>query len=103
MAVCTPPLITPSLRFIVGSTEDEVHRIERTAYEYFSPEYQAGWLLEVDVDVTGADLDGPVPDSAFPESTKHIRRHWPATGTRPVTAIRRVREFLYRTVNGWGA
>ena len=64
------PLITPSLRFIVGSTEDEVQRIERTAYECFSPEYQAGWLLEVDVDVTDADLDGPVPASAFPVSTR---------------------------------
>ena len=47
-----------------------MRRTERTAYEYFSPEYQAGWLLEVDVDVTGADLDGPVPDSAFPASTE---------------------------------
>jgi alkanesulfonate monooxygenase SsuD/methylene tetrahydromethanopterin reductase-like flavin-dependent oxidoreductase (luciferase family) len=28
-----PPLITPSLRFIVCSTEDEVQRIERSAYE----------------------------------------------------------------------
>jgi FMN-dependent oxidoreductase (nitrilotriacetate monooxygenase family) len=65
----TPPLITPSLRFIVGSTE-EARRAERSAYEYFSPEYQAGWLLEVDVDVTGADLDGPVPASAFPAGTE---------------------------------
>ena len=48
----------------------EVRRNERTAYEYFSPEYQAGWLLEVDVDVTGADLDSPVPESAFPTTTE---------------------------------
>ena len=98
-----PPLITPSLRFIVGSTEDEVHRIERTAYEYFSPEYQAGWLLEVDVDVTGADLDGPVPASAFPASTE---THQTAlAGYRALAADGNptVREFLYRTVNGWGA
>lgn len=97
------PLITPSLRFIVGSTEDEVHRIERTAYEYFSPEYQAGWLLEVDVDVTGADLDGPVPESAFPE---HTETHQTAlAGYRALAQDGNptVREFLYRTVNGWGA
>ncbi len=99
----TPPLITPSLRFLVGSTEEEVRRNEREAYEYFSPEYQAGWLLEVDVDVTGADLDGPVPASAFPESTQ---THQTAlAGYRALAADGRptVREFLYRTVNGWGA
>lgn len=97
------PLITPSLRFIVGSTEEEAHRQERTAYEYFSPEYQAGWLLEVDVDVTGADLDGPVPACAFPESTE---THQTAlAGYRALAAEGNptVREFLYRTVNGWGA
>jgi FMN-dependent oxidoreductase (nitrilotriacetate monooxygenase family) len=98
----TAPLITPSLRFIVGSTDDEVNRIERTAYEYFSPEYQAGWLLEVDVDVTGADLDGPVPASAFPDTTE---THQTAlAGYRALAADGpTVREFLYRTVNGWGA
>jgi FMN-dependent oxidoreductase (nitrilotriacetate monooxygenase family) len=98
-----PPLITPSLRFIVGSTEEEVQRNERSAYEYFSPEYQAGWLLEVDVDVTGADLDGPVPASAFPDSTQ---THQTAlAGYRALAADGHptVREFLYRTVNGWGA
>ena len=96
------PLITPSLRFIVGSTEDEAARAERAAYEYFSPEYQAGWLLEVDVDVTGADLDGPVPASAFPDSTQ---THQTArAGYRALAAeAATVREFLYRTVNGWGA
>ena len=98
-----PPLITPSLRFIVGSTEDEVRRIERSAYEYFSPEYQAGWLLEVDVDVVGADLDGPVPESAFPDSTQTHQ-----TALAGYRALARdgnptVREFLYRTINGWGA
>lgn len=98
-----PPLITPSLRFIVGSTEEEVQRNERAAYEYFSPEYQAGWLLEVDVDVTGADLDGPVPASAFPDSTQ---THQTAlAGYRALAGDGQptVREFLYRTVNGWGA
>jgi FMN-dependent oxidoreductase (nitrilotriacetate monooxygenase family) len=98
----SPPLITPSLRFLVGSTDDEVRRIERTAYEYFSPEYQAGWLLEVDVDVTEADLDGPVPASAFPDTTE---THQTAlAGYRALAAdAPTVREFLYRTVNGWGA
>jgi FMN-dependent oxidoreductase (nitrilotriacetate monooxygenase family) len=97
------PLITPKLGFIVGSTEDEAARHERTAYEYFSPQYQAGWLLEVDVDVTGADLDGPVPESAFPE---HTETHQTAlAGYRALAADGNptVREFLYRTVNGWGA
>lgn len=97
------PLITPSLRFVVGSTEEEAARAERAAYEYFSPEYQAGWLLEVDVDVTGADLDGPVPESAFPDSTQTHQ-----TALAGYRAFARegnptVREFLYRTVNGFGA
>ncbi|MHC9293858.1 NtaA/DmoA family FMN-dependent monooxygenase [Mycobacterium sp. LTG2003] len=98
-----PPLITPSLRYVVGSTDEEARRAEREEYEYFSPEYQAGWLLEVDVDVTGADLDGPVPASAFPEHTETHQtalagyRHLATDGNPSV------REFLYRTVNGWGA
>ncbi|WP_395310941.1 NtaA/DmoA family FMN-dependent monooxygenase [Mycobacterium sp. AMU20-3851] len=98
-----PPLITPSLRYVIGSTEDEARRAEREEYHYFSPEYQAGWLLEVDVDVTGADLDGPVPASAFPESTE---THQTAlAGYRALAADGNptVREFLYKTVNGWGA
>ncbi|KRD06818.1 nitrilotriacetate monooxygenase [Mycobacterium sp. Root265] len=99
----TPPLITPSLRYVIGSTEDEAQRAEREEYQYFSPEYQAGWLLEVDVDVTGADLDGPVPASAFPDSTE---THQTAlAGYRALAADGNptVREFLYKTVNGWGA
>ncbi|MET0452430.1 MAG: NtaA/DmoA family FMN-dependent monooxygenase [Mycobacterium sp.] len=99
----TAPLITPSLRFIVGSTEDEVKRIERSAYEYFSPEYQAGWLLEVDVDVTGADLDGPVPASAFPSSTQTHQTALAGYRALATDGTPTVREFLYRTVNGWGA
>jgi FMN-dependent oxidoreductase (nitrilotriacetate monooxygenase family) len=97
------PLITPSLRFIVGSTEDEAHRHERAAYEYFSPEYQAGWLLEVDVDVTAADLDGPVPDSAFPQSTQTHQTALAGYRALASEGNPTVREFLYRTVNGWGA
>lgn len=98
-----PPLITPSLRFIVGSTEDEVRRNERSAYEHFSPEYQAGWLLEVDVDVTGADLDGPVPASAFPERTETHQTALDGYRVLAADGNPTVREFLYRTVNGWGA
>ncbi|MDX1891154.1 NtaA/DmoA family FMN-dependent monooxygenase [Mycolicibacterium sp. 050158] len=99
----TAPLITPSLRFIVGSTDDEVRRIERAAYEYFSPQYQAGWLLEVDVDVTGADLDGPVPASAFPASTQTHQTALAGYRALATDGNPTVREFLYRTVNGWGA
>lgn len=98
-----PPLITPSLRFIVGSTEEEAQRAERSAYEYFSPEYQAGWLLEVDVDVTGADLDGPVPASAFPDSTETHQTALAGYRALATEGNPTVREFLYRTVNGWGA
>lgn len=97
-----PPLITPSFRYVIGSTEDEARRAQQDEYTYFSPEYQAGWLLEVEVDVTGADLDGPVPASAFPDSTE---THQTAlAGYRALAAeSATVREFLYRTVNGWGA
>jgi FMN-dependent oxidoreductase (nitrilotriacetate monooxygenase family) len=98
-----PPLITPSLRFIVGSTEQEAHRAEREAYDYFSPEYQAGWLLEVDVDVTGADLDGPVPASAFPAGTETHQTALAGYRALAQEGNPTVREFLYRTVNGWGA
>lgn len=98
-----PPLITPSLRFIVGSTEEEARRAEHTAYEYFSPEYQAGWLLEVDVDVTGADLDGPVPASAFPETTETHQTALAGYRALATEGSPTVREFLYRTVAGWGA
>ncbi|MDA2890189.1 NtaA/DmoA family FMN-dependent monooxygenase [Mycolicibacterium sp. BiH015] len=97
------PLITPSLRFIVGSTEEEARRVERTAYEYFSPEYQAGWLLEVDVDVTSADLDGPVPASAFPDSTQTHQTALAGYRALATEGNPTVREFLYRTVSGWGA
>jgi FMN-dependent oxidoreductase (nitrilotriacetate monooxygenase family) len=98
-----PPLITPSLRFTVGSTEEELQRNECSAYEYFSPEYQAGWLLEVDVDVTGADLDGPVPASAFPASTQTHQTALAGYRALATDGNPSVREFLYRTVNGWGA
>lgn len=97
------PLITPSFRFVVGSTEEEARRTERIAYENFSPEYQAGWLLEVDVDVVGADLDGPVPASAFPDSTETHQTALAGYRALATDGNPTVREFLYRTVNGWGA
>lgn len=99
----TPPLITPSLRYVIGSTEDEARRAEREEYRFFSPEYQAGWLLEVDVDVTGADLDGPVPASAFPDSTETHRTALAGYRALAAEGNPTVREFLYKTVNGWGA
>ncbi|MEH3133436.1 NtaA/DmoA family FMN-dependent monooxygenase [Mycolicibacterium neoaurum] len=99
----TPPLITPSLRYVIGSTEDEARRAEREEYRYFSPEYQAGWLLEVDVDVTGADLDGPVPASAFPDSTETHQTALAGYRALATAGSPTVREFLYKTVNGWGA
>ncbi|MGU3499708.1 NtaA/DmoA family FMN-dependent monooxygenase [Mycobacterium sp. C31M] len=99
----TAPLITPSLRYVIGSTEDEARRAERDEYRYFSPEYQAGWLLEVDVDVTGADLDGPVPASAFPERTETHQTALAGYRALATDGNPTVREFLYKTVNGWGA
>ncbi|MBN3453877.1 NtaA/DmoA family FMN-dependent monooxygenase [Mycobacterium sp. DSM 3803] len=99
----TAPLITPSLRYLVGSTDEEARRAEREEYQYFSPQYQAGWLLEVDVDVTGADLDGPVPASAFPADTETHQTALAGYRALASEGNPTVREFLYRTVNGWGA
>ena len=95
------PLITPSLGFAVGSTEAEAQAIDLSLQETFSPEYQAGWLSEVEVDVIGADLDGPVPASAFPDSTE---THQTAlAGYRALAAqSATVREFLLRTKAAFG-
>jgi FMN-dependent oxidoreductase (nitrilotriacetate monooxygenase family) len=95
------PLITPSLGLIIGSTDEEAKATEQLLYQYFSPEYQAGWLLEVEVDVTGAPLDGPVPASAFPASTQ---THQTAlAGYRALAAqASTVREFLFRTISAFG-
>lgn len=97
----TAPLITPSLGLIIGSTDAEAKAHEQLVYENFSPEYQAGWLLEVEVDVTGAPLDGPVPASAFPDSTQ---THQTAlAGYRALAAqTSTVREFLFRTLSAFG-
>lgn len=99
----TAPLITPSLGVVVGSTDEEARAAERTVYEHFIPEYQAGWLLEVDVDVVGADLDGPVPASAFPETTETHQTALAGYKHLATSGSPTVREFLYRTVTAFGA
>jgi alkanesulfonate monooxygenase SsuD/methylene tetrahydromethanopterin reductase-like flavin-dependent oxidoreductase (luciferase family) len=60
-------------------------------------------LLEVDVDVTGADLDSPVPASAFPDTTETHQTALAGYRALAFDGTPTVREFLYRTVNGWGA
>ncbi|MEU6419623.1 NtaA/DmoA family FMN-dependent monooxygenase [Streptomyces spiralis] len=96
------PLITPALQVTVGSTDAEAKAAEREVYEYFSPEFQARWLLEFEIDVTHAPLDGPVPESAFPDATSG---HQTAlAGYRKLAAeSSTVREFLFRTGSHWGA
>jgi len=95
------PLITPSLAFVVGATDAEAQAIDRRLQEDFAFEYQAGWLSEVEVDVIGADLDGPVPASAFPDSTETHRTA--LDGYRALAAqSATVREFLLRTTAAFG-
>jgi FMN-dependent oxidoreductase (nitrilotriacetate monooxygenase family) len=96
-----PPLITPGLGFVVGSTDAEAQVINDRILASSSLEYQAGWLSEVEVNVIGADLDGPVPDSAFPDSTQ---THQTAlAGYRALAAqSATVREFLLKTISGFG-
>ncbi|GAA3566054.1 NtaA/DmoA family FMN-dependent monooxygenase [Amycolatopsis ultiminotia] len=98
-----PPLVTPSLGFVLGSTDAEAKAHEQTLFEHFIPEYQIGWLQEVDIDLTGADLDAPVPIAAFAESTE---THRTALAGYRVLATRgnpTLREFLFRTVTAFGA
>lgn len=99
----TLPLVTPSLGVVVGSTDAEARAVEQTVYEHFIPEYQAGWLLEVDVNVLGADLDGPVPASAFPDSTETHQTALAGYKHLATVGNPTVREFLYRTLNAFGA
>jgi FMN-dependent oxidoreductase (nitrilotriacetate monooxygenase family) len=96
-----PPLITPGLGFVVGSTDAEARTINDRILADFSLEYQAGWLSEVEVNVIGADLDGPVPASAFPESTQ---THQTALASYRALAAQSstVREFLHKTISGFG-
>jgi FMN-dependent oxidoreductase (nitrilotriacetate monooxygenase family) len=99
----TLPLVTPSLGFIVGSNEQEAAELERTIFEQFIPEYQIGWLQEVDIDLTGADLDGPVPLSAFAASTETHRTALAGYRALATQGNPTVREFLFRTVTAFGA
>ncbi|GAA2607146.1 NtaA/DmoA family FMN-dependent monooxygenase [Paractinoplanes durhamensis] len=99
----TPPLVTPSLGFIVGSTEEEAARLEQTVFEQFIPEYQIGWLQEVDIDLTGADLDGPVPLAAFAASTETHQTALAGYRALATQGNPTVREFLFRTVTAFGA
>ncbi|MEV6930276.1 NtaA/DmoA family FMN-dependent monooxygenase [Dactylosporangium sp. NPDC051485] len=97
------PLVTPSLGFIVGSTEQEAKAAERTIFEHFIPEFQIGWLQEVDIDLTGADLDGPVPLSAFAASTQTHQTALAGYRALATEGNPTVREFLFRTVTAFGA
>ncbi|RJQ83969.1 NtaA/DmoA family FMN-dependent monooxygenase [Amycolatopsis panacis] len=99
----TAPLVTPSLGFVVGSTEEEARAIEQTIFEQFIPEYQIGWLQEVDIDLTGADLDGPVPPAAFAESTETHQTALAGYRALATQGNPTVREFLFRTVTAFGA
>jgi FMN-dependent oxidoreductase (nitrilotriacetate monooxygenase family) len=97
------PLVTPSLGFIIGSTDEEAKAAERTIFEHFIPEYQIGWLQEVDIDLTGADLDGPVPLSAFAASTETHQTALAGYRSLATQGNPTVREFLFRTVTAFGA
>lgn len=97
------PLVTPSLGFIVGSTEAEAKAAERTIFEHFIPEYQIGWLQEVEIDLTGADLDGSVPLSAFADSTETHQTALAGYRALATEGDPTVREFLFRTVTAFGA
>lgn len=99
----TAPLVTPSLGFIVGSTEEEARAAEQTIFEHFIPEYQVGWLQEVEIDLTGADLDGPVPLSAFADSTETHQTALAGYRALATQGDPTVREFLFRTVTAFGA
>ena len=98
----TLPIVAPGLSFVVGSTDEEAHRIEERLAEHFIPEYQAAWLQEVDIDVTGYPLDGPVPLERFAE---HSEKHHTALAGYKVLATTgnpTLREFLYRTISAFG-
>ncbi|GAA3792054.1 NtaA/DmoA family FMN-dependent monooxygenase [Amycolatopsis tucumanensis] len=97
------PLVTPSLGFVIGSTEAEAKAVERTLFEQFIPEYQIGWLQEVDIDLTGADLDGPVPLDAFADTTETHQTALAGYRALATQGTPTVREFLFRTVTAFGA
>jgi FMN-dependent oxidoreductase (nitrilotriacetate monooxygenase family) len=101
--VSPPPLVTPSLGFIVGSTEEEVARLEQQVAEHFIPEYQIGWLQEVDIDLTGADLDAPVPLERFAATTQTHQTALAGYRALATQGEPTLREFLLRTVTAFGA
>ncbi|MEE6388727.1 NtaA/DmoA family FMN-dependent monooxygenase [Microbacterium paraoxydans] len=95
------PIVTPGLSFVVGSTDEEARRIEERLAEAFIPEYQAAWLQEVDIDVTGYPLDGPVPLDRFATSSE--KHHTALAGYRHLAEeSATVREFLERTISAFG-
>lgn len=95
------PIVTPGLSFVVGSTDDEARRIEEDLAQAFIPEYQAAWLQEVDIDVTGHPLDGPVPLERFAASSE--KHHTALAGYRHIAEeSATLRDFLYRTISAFG-
>ncbi len=98
-----PPLITPSLRFIVGSTEDEVHRIERDGLRVLQPGVPGRLAARGRRGRHRRRLGRTRARLGVPG--KHTNTS-DGTGRVPILAgdgNPSVREFLYRTVNGWGA
>lgn len=98
----TLPIVTPGLSFVVGSTDEEAQRYERLVEESFIPEYQAAWLQEVDIDVTGHPLDGPVPLERF--AARSEKHHTALAGYRTLATegSPSLREFLYKTISAFG-
>ncbi|MFF0145199.1 FMN-dependent oxidoreductase (nitrilotriacetate monooxygenase family) [Amycolatopsis sulphurea] len=97
------PLVTPSLGFVIGATDAEARQVEETIFEHFIPEHQIGWLQEVDIDLTGADLDAPVPLAAFAESTQTHQTALAGYRALATQGNPTLREFLFRTVTAFGA
>ncbi|MCS5724082.1 NtaA/DmoA family FMN-dependent monooxygenase [Herbiconiux sp. CPCC 203407] len=98
----TLPIVTPGLSFVVGSSDEEAARFEETVRESFIPEYQAGWLQEVDIDVTGLPLDGPVPLDRFAAASEKHHTALAGYKTLATEGNPSLREFLYRTISAFG-
>jgi FMN-dependent oxidoreductase (nitrilotriacetate monooxygenase family) len=98
----TLPIVTPGLSFVVGSTEEEAARYEETVRESFIPEYQAGWLQEVDIDVTGLPLEGPVPLDRFAATSEKHHTALAGYKTLATEGNPSLREFLYKTISAFG-
>ncbi|MCS5736307.1 NtaA/DmoA family FMN-dependent monooxygenase [Herbiconiux daphne] len=98
----TLPIVTPGLSFVVGSTEEEAQRYEKVVEESFIPEYQAAWLQEVDIDVTGHPLDGPVPLDRFAAASEKHHTALAGYKTLATEGNPSLREFLYKTISAFG-